>query len=244
MSLHDVIGYNYLRIEAPLLLFVLDGLSRLHDIDLLVTHGEALPSLHHVLTLGVDTEDGAGELQDTVQVLVPHLDTALPPLRLLLVGQDVDPGEPGLVPLLKHGEEGVAVVVVPDDSYPGADLPLLKLVLEEAGQSEVSVFLVVPDQGVIMLVLDVREDLPDLEPGQTLGVGAGHLPAPALPLVLSHGVPQLHHLAPLVVVLAVHLQLVVLDHFLYLEVPVGRVGVQAVSLRTSSPGLSLPICRR
>ena len=86
-----------------------------------------------------------------------------------------------------------------------------------------------------MFVLDVAEDLPDLEPDVALRVGALHLPAPAPALMLQHVVLDVQHLAAIMVILAVDLQLVVPDHLLYLHVPMGRIGIETISLRTFLP---------
>ena len=62
--------------------------------------------------------------------------------------------------------------------------------------------------------------------------------------MLLHRPLQLQHLAALVVIFTVHLQLVVLDHLLHLQVPVGWAGVQTVALRTSLPRLFLSVGAR
>ena len=134
--------------------------------------------------------------------------------------------------------------MVPDDSDPCADLSLLKVILQKTSQTEVGGLLVLPDESVFMFLLDVREYLSELQPVLTLGVGTGDLPAATASLVLQHGPLQLQHLAAVVVVLAVHLQLVVLDHLLHLQVPVGRVGVETVALGTSLPQLFLSVGAR
>ena len=236
-----MVGDDYLGIESSLSFLVLDGVSRLHDVDLLVAHRETLPGLHDVLALSVDGEDWTIELEQGLSVLVRDLDAALPLEGLLLVGQDVNPGEPGLVPFFKHREKRETIAVIPDDCDPCADLSLLELVLQKTSQSEVGGFLVLPDESVLMFVLDVREYLFELEPVLTLRVRTAHLPAAAASLVLLHGRLQLQHLTALVVIFTVHLQLVVLDHLLHLQVAVWRVGVETVALRTSLPRLFLPV---
>ena len=240
----DVVGDNDLRIESSLSFFLLDGVSRLHDINLLVAHSETLPGLHDLLALGVNGEDWTTELEDGLSVLVHDLDTALPLHCLLFVGQDVDPSEPGLVTFFKHWQKCMTIAVIPDDGDPCADLSLLKLILQKTSQREVCGFLVLPDESVFMFVLDVGEDLSELQAVLTLRVGTGNLPAAAASLVVLHGRPELQHLAALVVIFAVHLQLVVLDHLLHLQVPVGRVGVETVALRTSLPWLFLSVGAR
>ena len=69
-----------------------------------------------------------------------------------------------------------------------------------------------------------------------------YLPAAAPPLMLHHGGPQGQHLAALVVILAVHLQLVVPDHLLDLDVSLRRVGVQTVAVGTPAPQVLLTSC--
>ena len=80
-----MVGDNYLRIESSRPFFLLDGLSRLHDVNLLVAHGQTLPALHNFLALCVDGEDWTIELQHGLSVLVHDLDTALPLQCLLFV---------------------------------------------------------------------------------------------------------------------------------------------------------------
>ena len=239
-----MIGDHYLRIESSLFFFLLDGLSRLHDINLLVAHGETLPVLHDVLALCVDGEDWSIELKDGLSVLVHDLDATLPLHCLLFVRKDVNPREPGFIAFFKHWQKCLSIAVVPYDGDPRADLSLLKLILQKTSEGEVGGLLVLPDESVFMFVLDVRENLSELESVLTLRVRTGHLPAAAASLVLLHGGLQLQHLAAVVVVLAVHLQLVVLDHLLHLQVPVGRVGVETVPLGTSLPRLFLSVGAR
>ena len=152
-----MVGDNYLRIESSPSFLVLDGVSRLHDINLLVAHSQTLPSLHDVLALGVNGEDGTIEQEYGLSVLVHDLDAALPLHSLLLVGQDVNPSEPGLVTFFKHWQKCLSVAVIPDHSNPRADFPLLELILQETGQGEVGSLLVLPDESVFMFVLDMRE---------------------------------------------------------------------------------------
>ena len=240
----DVVGDNYLGIESSLSFFLLDGVSRLHDINLLVAHSETLPGLHDVLAVSVNGEDWTTELKHGLPVLVHDLDTALPLHCLLFVGQDVNPSEPGLVTFFKHWQKCLSIAVIPDDGDPCADLSLLKLILQETSQGEVGGFLVLPDEGVFMFVLDVGEYLSELQAVLTFRVRTGNLPTSAASLVVQHGRPELQHLAALVVIFTVDLQLVVLDHLLHLQVPVGRVGVETVALRTSLPRLFLSIGAR
>ena len=90
----------------------------------------------------------------------PH--HTLPLHCLLSVGHHEDPGEPGVLPLLEHGEVGLTILVVPDDADPGAQLPLLELILEKTSESEVRHLLVIPGQSILVQVLDVAEYLTNL----------------------------------------------------------------------------------
>ena len=94
-------------------------------------------------------------------------------------------------------------------------------------------FLVISGESILVFILDMCEYLFDLEPCVTLRVGTRDLPAAAPLLMIHHGRLGVQHLAPVVVILAVHLKLVVPDHLLNLHVPVRWIGVLTVSLRTS-----------